>query len=277
VTGDPTSTQTVPVRGDSSGDRLLGVLALFTLDRPGWTVEAAAEALGVSPATTYRYFKRLTTAGLLSPVSGANYMLGPAIIQMDRQIQICDPMLNAARKTMLDLITHVERSTVLLCRMFHDRVMCVHQVMGRGPQQPVSYERGRLMPLFRGATSKVILAHVPARTLRGLYSRYETEIAEASLGKTWEELRRALSVLRRAGFCISSGEIDPGRLGIAAPVFDKDHAMLGSLSFVLPADAPKEQVREMTELTVAGAREIERVMHGSQDNQPGPARIKIGR
>ena len=50
--------------------------------------------------TAYRYFKRLTRAGLISPVSGAGYTLGPAIIQMDRQIQICDPMLQAARAVM---------------------------------------------------------------------------------------------------------------------------------------------------------------------------------
>jgi len=33
----------------SSGDRLLMALALFTIERPQWTVEEAAETLGVSP------------------------------------------------------------------------------------------------------------------------------------------------------------------------------------------------------------------------------------
>src|SRR5215510_13291406 len=124
-----------PDRPKSSGDRLLAVLSLFTIERPQWTVEDAAGALAVSATTTYRYFKRLTKAGLISPVSGASYTLGPAIIQMDRQIQLSDPMLNAARSVMLDLVQYAgEGSTVLLCRLFHDRVMCVHQVMGRGPR-----------------------------------------------------------------------------------------------------------------------------------------------
>lgn len=266
------------VRGDSSGDRLLAVLGLFTLDRPGWTVEAAAEALSVSPATTYRYFKRLTRAGLLSPVSGANYVLGPAIIQMDRQIQICDPMLNAARQVMHSLISNAaERSTILLCQLFHDRVMCVHQVMGRGPQEPVSYERGRLMPLFRGATSKIILAHVPARTLRLFFAQHERDIPGAGLGESWEAFRTALTALRRAGYCVSRGEIDAGRIGVAAPIFGRDRGVLGSLSFVLPSDTPDEQIADIASLTVAGARTIERTIHGSSLNQPGPARIKIGR
>src|SRR5436853_1218302 len=143
----------VKVSGKSSGDRLLAVLGLFTVEQPQWTVDDAARKLGVSGPTAYRYFKRLTGAGLISPVSGASYTLGPAIIQMDRQIQVSDPMLRAARGVMHELIQHaLEGSTTLLCRLFHDRVMCVHQVFGRGLQEPVAYERGRPMPLFRGAT-----------------------------------------------------------------------------------------------------------------------------
>ena len=110
-----------------SGDRLLAALALFTIQRPQWTVEDAADKLGVSAKTTYRYFKQLTASGLISPVAGAGYTLGPAIVQMERQIQATDPMLIAARTVMVDLVQHaVEGSTVILCRLFHDRVMCMH-------------------------------------------------------------------------------------------------------------------------------------------------------
>jgi DNA-binding IclR family transcriptional regulator len=267
-------------RTHGSGDRLLAVLALFTAAQTQWTVDAAAEKLGVSATTTYRYFKKLTKAGLISPVSGAGYTLGPAIIQMDRLIQSSDPMLNGARAEMIDLVGGAaEGSTVLLCRLFHDRVMCVHQIMGRGPQQPVSYERGRLMPLYRGATSKIILAHLPSRTLKALFAHDAAEIADAGLGERWEEFRRGLAAIRRAGVIVSRSEIDPGRIGVAAPIFDKDRAVLGSLSLALPAaHAGETLVRRLVPLTVAGAREIERTMNsGSTRSQPSPARVKIAR
>lgn len=263
-----------------SGERLLSVLAMFTLDRPEWTVDDAAAELAVSATTAYRYFKQLTKAGLISPVSGASYTLGPAIIQMDRQIQISDPMLTAARPVMADLVQYAaEGATVLLCRLFHDRVMCVHQVMGRGPQEPVSYERGRLMPLFRGATSKIILACLPARTLKSLFAHDATEIARAGLGKGFDEFRRSLAALRRAGACVSHSEIDPRRVGIAAPIFDRDQGILGSLSFALPeARADERLIGRLVPLTIAGAREIERGMKsGSAKNVASPARVKIAR
>jgi DNA-binding IclR family transcriptional regulator len=267
-------------RAHGSGDRLLGVLALFTAAQTRWTVEAAAEQLRVSTTTTYRYFKKLTRAGLITPVSGAGYTLGPAIIQMDRLIQSGDPMLNGARSLMIELAGQAaEGSTVLLCRLFHDRVMCVHQIMGRGPQEPVSYERGRLMPLYRGATSKIILAHLRPRTLKALFAHDAGEIATAELGGSWEEFRRNLAIIRRDGVTVSRGEIDPGRVGVAAPIFDKDRAVLGSLSVALPAaHADETLVRRLAPLTVAGAREIERTMNsGSGQRQPSRARVKIAR
>jgi DNA-binding IclR family transcriptional regulator len=270
---------TTEERADSSGDRLLAVLALFTVEQPEWTVEAAADRLGVSPTTSYRYFQRLTKAGLISPVSGASYTLGPAIIAMDRQIQVTDPMLIAARQVMVDLIEYAaEGSVILLCRLFHDRVMCVHQVMGRGPQSPVSYERGRLMPLFRGATARIILAYLPTRTLKGLFARGAEEIAAAGLGRDWAEFRAHLAKMRRDGFCVSRSELDPGRVGVAAPIFDEDHAVLGSLSFVLPDERADETlIGRITPLTVAGAREIERAMMRSTTSRPSRARVKMTR
>lgn len=270
-----------PARSNSSsGDRLLAVLALFTEEQPDWSVEAAAAQLGVSPTTAYRYFRRLTRAGLISPVSGASYTLGPAIIEMDRLIQLADPMLREARGVMADLISCAEEgSTILLCRLFHDRVICVDRVIGRKPQTPVSYERGRPMPLFRGATSKIILAHLPIRTLRSIFAQHGPEIAAAGLGVDWAEFRRALTALRRAGISVTRGDVDVGRVGIAAPVFDKDNSILGSLSFVLSADEANDRlVGRLSTLTVAAAREIERRMHRvSAPSRAGTARVRVAR
>jgi DNA-binding IclR family transcriptional regulator len=260
---------------ESSGDRLLAVLGLFTIERPRWAVEEAAEQLGVSPATCYRYFKRLTNAGMISPVSGAQYTLGPAIIQMDRQIQISDPMLRAARGVMHGLMQHApDGSTGLLCRLFHDRVMCVHQVFGRGPQEPVAYERGRPMPLFRGATSKAILAHLPPRKLKSLYENNVEEI-----GESWDVFRAKLAEIRRCGYAVSRREIDPNRIGLGAPVFGKDRAVLGSLSFALSYDRTDEALIERLALLVmAGAREVERLMDEEPESQGvSPARLRVAR
>jgi DNA-binding IclR family transcriptional regulator len=157
--------------------------------------------------------------------------------------------------------------------------MCVHQVVGRGHQQPVSYERGRLIPLFRGATSKIILAHLPPRTLKSLFQQNAAAIADAGLGSSWDEFRQRLAGLRRDGFAVARGELDAGRVGIAAPIFE-GHAILGSLGFVLPAERTDDTlIGRLAPLTIAGAREIEQAM-GRQVTTvttASPARVRVAR
>ena len=216
-------------------DRTILLLKLFTLDRPAWTVEAAAAALGVSVSSAYRYVAALTEAGLLTSAASGQYILGPAIIQYDRQIQLTDPLLRAAKPAMTELLPFApDGSTVILCQIFRDAVLCVHQVTRAPSGARFSYERGRPMPLFRGATSKIILAHLPSRNLRRLYAANQAEIAEADLGQSWEAFREAMASMRKRGHAVTRGEVDPGHIGIAAPILDDSSRVLGSLSFVTP-------------------------------------------
>jgi DNA-binding IclR family transcriptional regulator len=259
---------------DGSHSRLLSILTLFSIEKPSWTAEEAAAELDVSITTAYRYFKSLSQIGLITSLSRGAYMLGPAIIEWDRQIQLCDPMLAAARGVMHHLIQYAaDGSIILLCRRFRDRVLCVHQVFGRGPQEPVSYERGRPMPLFRGATSKVILAFLPRKELRPLFAANAPEIAKAGLGQTFEQFVAALKKLRRAGVAVTNAEVDPGRIGIAAPICNKDGTIQGSLTFVLPSGGADDRlIGRLIPLTIAGAGEIEAGMiDGDASGRPETA------
>lgn len=241
-------------------DRTVGVLKLFTLERPEWTVEEAAGALQVSASSAYRYFAALTEAGLLTTLTSGRYTLGPAIIQYDRQIQLTDPLLRVAKPVMADIMRFAPAGgTVLLCRLFRETVLCVHQVTEAGSRTRVSYERGRPMPLFRGATSKIILAHLQPRDLRRLYETHRAQIDAAGLGEAWEAFRGNMARMRKAGHAVTRAELDPERIGVAVPVLDDQRRVLGSLSYVVPA-SEERAVPRLISLAATGAREIEEGM-----------------
>ena len=84
-------------------DKLFAVFGLFSDEKPEWTVEAAAEQLGLPASTTYRFFKSLSDEGLIVAYLAGRYVLGPAIIQLDRQLRIQDPLIKAALVTMKEL------------------------------------------------------------------------------------------------------------------------------------------------------------------------------
>jgi DNA-binding IclR family transcriptional regulator len=245
----------------TSAEKVLGVLTLFTAERPVWSPERAAKRLNVSLATSYRYFNTLVASGLLEKLERNRYVLGPAIVELDRQIRDADPVLRQARPVMERLLKRArEPAAVLLCRYYRGMVMCIHQETNKTGEPVSSYERGARRPMFRGSTSKVILAHLPPRTIANLWQEHKREIGAAGLGESFEDFKASLRALRREPTYVAAGEVDPGRLGVAAPIFDANKRVAGSLSLVLLSPRVGERAIARLRANVsAAAREIERL------------------
>jgi len=229
------------------------------MPKPEWTVEEAAKEMSIPVSTAYRYFRELSKAGFLEPFSSGRYSLGPAVIENDRKIRLTDPLIKVGRPAMQRLISRSAGVGVaLLCRIYRNCVMCVHQEPEAVPENTTSYERGRPMPMFRGASSKVIFANLPSRTAKWFFQKHGEEIAAAQLGSDWETVKANLRRIRRAGLHITRGEVDAGRVGIAAPVFSRDRTVIGSITMAIPEnEATPQFVANLSALVQAAAREID--------------------
>jgi DNA-binding IclR family transcriptional regulator len=225
----------------STSDRLLQLLSLFSTEHPEWTVEEVAEDQGLALSTAYRYVKSLSDAGLIVAYSPGRYVLGPAIIQYDRLMRLLDPLITSAQSVMAQLVDSMPpQHIMLLCRLYRKQVMCVHQEFTERPDFAVSYERGRPMPLLRGAASKIILAHLPSRTVRGIFEADETAVRNARLGSSWDEMKRSLREIRSAGICVTVSELDRDLRGVSVPILSPEREILGSLSIVAPLSYDKQ-------------------------------------
>lgn len=213
--------------------RMLDVLDLFRPDQPAVDVDAICNQLGYAPATAYRYIRELCAVGLLVRLPGG-YALGPRVIQLDLQMREYDPMLSESR----DLIEALGEETglnVLLSELYGNTVISVHHHPGRDAE-PLRFGRGRPMALLRSATARVVLASLPPRQLRRLYDEHAQEADMQRLGASWKDFSRAMLEIRRAGYCISVGDLDPDKAGIAAPIFDERKRILGSITAVGSAE-----------------------------------------
>lgn len=237
--------------------RLLNLLAQFTVERPAWTAEELADALGMSVSSTYRYIGALADTGFLATEATGLYILGPAFIEYDRTIRNTDPLLKSAVPAMKRLIRKSPQNmTLVLCRLYGDSVICVHQETGRVTPSPISYERGRPMPLLRGASSKIILAYLPYRSLRRIYKHQHEAIAQANLGGDWATFIETLAQIRQAGVSITHAEVDEGRTGIAIPLLSEDRRVLGSLSFVADMSATDTTPTELAAMLTGAAAQF---------------------
>ena len=260
-----------PERAASSLEKMLGLLDVFTPAAPAWSTEDLIRFSGTSRSTCYRYIKALQEAGLLTPVAGGAWMLGPRIIELDRTMRRCDPVMLGGGPPMRRLAQETGHSA-LLCVLFSGTVMCVDDVPAAGAPAGL-FSRGQRRPLFAGAASKVILAHLPPHQLRALFARHRTTIAAAGLGADWEAFRGALRAIRDAGHCVTVGEFRAGILGIAAPLFNAEGGVLGSLGIATAANRVKPKQRDaLAARVIEGAREACTRIAREQPRAARPAR-----
>jgi DNA-binding IclR family transcriptional regulator len=235
--------------------KVLQVLRLFNEERKQLRATDVVEILGVSSATAYRYMADLEEAGLIERSSINQYVLGPTIVELDRQIRVNDPLLAAAGDIMKTLSDRTG-GTALLSRLHGRKVVCVHQVRGRFSPVEVSFERGRAMPLYRGATSKIILAHLDAATLRELATTDAEHLRKAGLPTSFDALCEAMVVLRANKVCATAGEVDSEAMGWATAIHHGKH-LLGSLSVVMSRTAPNPNPKAIADQLLRAALRIE--------------------
>lgn len=251
--------------------RMLGLLDVFTQAAPVWSAEDLIRFSGTSASTCYRYIKALHKAGLLARVANGSYILGPRILELDRTTRLCDPVYTAGGPVIRRLCEETGHSA-LLCILYSDSVMCVREALSRSAP-PELFSRGQRRPLFSGAAAKAILAWLPPHQLRSLYAKHRKTIASAGLGADWDSFRKALRRIREQGYCLTSGEFNPGIVAIGAPLFNRDGDVLGSLT--LAAAAAKIDVnrfRGLADKVVRAAKEATERIARAQNMVDLPAR-----
>lgn len=205
----------------SSLARMLSILDLFGAESPVLSADQIIARRKYSRPTGYRYVRELVAAGLLVRAPGG-YSLGPRIIELDWLIRRHDPVLAKSREIVRELVA-ATGCGVTQMGIYGDRIVTIHHE--RGPEGlEISFDRGRPMPLFRGAPSKAILAFLPRARLERLHARHEKRRFSA----VYEELQG----IRKAGFAVSLGELDADKVGLAAPVF-RDRTVAGSVCLVM--------------------------------------------
>jgi DNA-binding IclR family transcriptional regulator len=240
---------------ESSLTRMLQLLDLFTPSAPYWSADELIRYTQSSRSTIYRHVRALQEAGFLRPVANGNYIIGPRVIELDRQLRQTDPLYNAGDGVLERLVAATGHSA-LLCALFSDSVMCIREEVA--PDSPPKlFSRGQRRPLFTGAASKIILPYLPPHQLRILYAKHRKAIATAGLGSDWTSFRSVLSGIRRAGYVTTIGEFNPGVQGVSAPVFNRTGHVLGSVGIAgLESRMREVDFTALVATVIGAAREL---------------------
>ena len=199
-------------KGVDSARRVLQILLSFSESNPVITVEGISTEFGISVPSAYRYISLLRELYLIEESGRGSYALTP---QVFRLASVAESSLDIGKIAMpvINRLVDETHETVLIMRRIRDSAVCVASTRP-DKQATISFRPGHLMPLHRGAGSKVLLSAAPVDKQQ----KYLQGLAETLGPDKVEALRSELATIAKQRYAVSSAEVDEGIFAVAAPI-----------------------------------------------------------
>ncbi len=219
---------------DTSAEKILSILDLFGAGHGFMEVEDIANSLDLTRSTCYRYVKSLVDRGYLVSSIGGGYTLGPQIMNLEYHLQNTDPLIRLGRPVIEELAADFP-GTALICRVYRESFVAVASTQSE--QDPrVRQWRGRGLPLVKGASARVIQAHLPRHRVVKLYDENKEQFEELGYS-SFHALQHKLKEVKHRGSCHAFGEVHQGVNAVSAPLLGTQSLILGALTFTALADS----------------------------------------
>ncbi|MFF9040576.1 IclR family transcriptional regulator [Streptomyces sp. NPDC014892] len=236
--------------------RAARVLEAFEHDRPVLTVAEIARKAGVPVATAHRLVNQLVEVGFLERTGAGQVRIGMHLWELASFGARARDLREAAMPYLEDIHAATRQHTQLMVLDGTD-VLVVEQLRARQALDGILLAVGRRMPAHTGSGGLVLLAHadrsLQEEVLSGPLARFNTNTPGDAVS-----LRRIWAGVRREGWLVCDGYVDPRALGIAVPVSDAEGCVVASLGVVIPSEGARPS--EHISVLLAGARGISRAL-----------------
>jgi DNA-binding IclR family transcriptional regulator len=209
-----------------SVQRALDILSLLTEDRPVITIREVVEATGLAKTTVIRLLSTLEGSGLLW-ATASGYMAGPGLWRWAHLARHGWELPPETQRMMRELAAR-QRETVNLYVARDIYRVCIAQQESPQPLRHVVHV-GDELPLWAGATSKVLLRDAPDSLL--------DRIARSSPygPRHINRLREWIDEASANGYAVSHGEREDGLSAVAAPILGRSGSVVAALGLSGPS------------------------------------------
>jgi DNA-binding IclR family transcriptional regulator len=237
--------------------RYAAVLDALAAAPEGLSLIEVVRATGLPRGTAHRLLGALRGAGYIAGRNGRKvYVLGPRLLSLLHLGQEPAAVAPAVRP-LLHGLTARFKETAFLAKLTGAEVRAV--AMETPASESQSYvQPGRVLPGHAAASAKAIWAYQEAGPVEALLAAPRERFTERT--RTEEsELRADLERVRRRGFAVCDGELDPGVLSYACPVHLDGAGVLYAIAMVglsqrLGRYAPEEVVDALQAAAAAFAK-----------------------
>ncbi|PSR42883.1 IclR family transcriptional regulator [Rhodococcus sp. AD45-ID] len=243
---------------NSTADRTLTILGMFSDNRLHISAGDVADALDCARSTAYRYLQTLVSTSFLEEAPGGGFRLGIRVMELARLARRSFSLTEIALPVMRALADELGE-TVLLTRLVDNAVICIERCEGSSQLIRLSYERGTRLPINAGASALVLLAWLHETQARDLLAGEPLQCFTESTLVDIESLMNRLSEIRTNSFSVSVAEVDPDVIGVAAPVFGDDGSVVAALSVVtMRCRVPSQRLDELVSAISAASNKLSR-------------------
>ena len=246
-------------RGDAKNhipviDRMLDMLEFVEMRQSGITIKELCEQLSVPRSTVYRILHTLEARQMVRRLANGAYVLGPRLLRFaSKVVDTRGPELAQVAEPYLERLALATGESVKLSVIYDDLALVVG--CAQGPNEfALTVRAGRTVPLYAGATSKVLLANASEvereRIVNGPLKAFTSETLADP-----QALREELEKVRRQGWSVDQGEHSEGVFAVAAPVTSPDGMVVAAISipYIRAADRHRDTLLDHV---VATARDL---------------------
>lgn len=246
-----------------AAERTLDILLTFLREERELGISELSRAVRLPKATVHRLVSVLVSRAFLArdPVS-AQYRTGLTLFRLGN-LFLSQTQIRQAALPVIHELGRTTGETVNLNVVIDRRRVCIEKAESTHDIRH-AVELGRPLPLYAGASGKVLLAHLPEEEVRAVLREGLRPLTRRTLDRA--RLLRNLEAIRRRGYAVSSDERVDGASAVSATVRDGTGRVVAGLTISGPTYRfSAERVREYITLVLEGARRISAALgYGSE-------------
>jgi DNA-binding IclR family transcriptional regulator len=250
-------------------DRAIAILQCFSADKPAMSVIEIQRRVGLSRPTLYRLLQTLAAARLIKAEGDPQrFRLAHGVMELAHvwlaglnRIDLARPILEELREK--------TGETAALFVLREQKRICVLELESHHALT-IARGIGDTGDLAVGASGKAILAYLDEARRDAMLNAITNKAKRA-------EMTKALGLVRSRGYATSHGEVFVGAVAVAAPIFNHNGEVAGSLGVF----GPKARVRDADEarfaalvVEAAKAFSIELGYGAEPDDKPKPTKAQ---
>ncbi|WP_180902513.1 IclR family transcriptional regulator [Martelella soudanensis] len=237
-------------------ERMMEILSALEQAPHGLSQAQIVGQTGLARSTAYRILNSLDRHGILRESSPGTYVFGSRLLQLAEKVTPSTgyyAMSRLLQPTLEQLAHHIGQT----CKVSVVESGAIMLIAGASPKlaHALSYTIGEILPAHAGASSKVLMAHLPQEERKRLLNKHSAPLTERTIVDR-REFEAELEQARIQGWAEDRGEYSLNVSAFAAPIRNPAGTVIAALSVpFLTTDDETLRLR-LRKATIEGADEL---------------------